>query len=262
MVEFDTFTGSGPNPRQQGPHLHEAVIDPTGEYLIVPDLGADLVRIFTFNTTSLHLEALVPLQVPIGSGPRHVAFAVKCRKTFMYLVTELTSDIIGYQVTYNAGIQFRQIFAYSVHGEGKHTNPGARAAEIVVSVRTRQREVHTEPTLTWVKPDNNFIIVSSRGDNTFSIPDFRSKGQNITSDPLINYSIGSDGSITVLQEVAAGGRYPQQFSINKAGDMVAVGFVEDNRVTVIERDLNSGMLGKFIAYADVPGNVSAVVFGH
>lgn len=50
-----TLNQTGPNPaRQEAPHPHEVILDPTGSYVAVPDLGADLVRIFHIdNTTSL-----------------------------------------------------------------------------------------------------------------------------------------------------------------------------------------------------------------
>lgn len=107
--------------------------------------------------------------------------------------------------------------------------------------------------------DNKFLIASSRGDNNFKIPSFNSTG-TITSDPLINYSINADGTLTVLQEVACGGSYPRQFSLNKAGTRVAVGLQKDDTVAVIERDPNSGKLGKFVAYAKVGGDVTSVIF--
>lgn len=45
-----TLAEPGPNPtRQDAPHPHEALLDPTGKYILVPDLGADLVRIFSYD---------------------------------------------------------------------------------------------------------------------------------------------------------------------------------------------------------------------
>lgn len=134
-VEFLTYTGSGPDKdRQDGPHPHEAVLDPTKKFLLVPDLGTDEVHVYTFDANSLKTTAQTALKAPAGSGPRHIAFAQKGGKTFMYLITELTSNIIGYEVTYSKGIQFKQIFAHGVHGKDKPNTKGAYAAEIVVSV--------------------------------------------------------------------------------------------------------------------------------
>ncbi|MGI5270700.1 lactonase family protein [Nonomuraea sp. CA-218870] len=60
--------GSGPDPeRQQGPHAHQAVFHE--DLLYVSDLGADVIRRYTLDG-----EALEPLTLPPGTGPRHFAF--------------------------------------------------------------------------------------------------------------------------------------------------------------------------------------------
>ena len=50
--------------------------------------------------------------------------------------------------------------------------------------------------------------------------------------------------------------------MNKAGTLVAVGLQEDGRVVLIERNAKTGMLwdGKFLAWADVEGEVTTVLF--
>lgn len=102
-------------------------------------------------------------------------------------------------------------------------------------------------------------MASSRTESNFDIPAFGGSG-TIKSDPLISYSIGDDGQINFLQETAAGGREPRQFSMNKAGTRVAVGLQTDSRVVVIERNPTSGRLGKFVSYANVAGNITSIIF--
>ncbi|KAG8425192.1 hypothetical protein J3458_001922 [Metarhizium acridum] len=231
--------------RQNAPHPHQTLLDPTRNYILVPDLGADKVYVYAVTANSLKVTALPPIVVKAGSGPRHVAFAVRDGKTFMYLVTELANTIIGYEVTYPAGgIKFKKLFNIDSHGAGKPVSKTVSAAEILVS------------------PDAKFLIVSSRGDNTFSIPNFDPENSaNITSDPLINFLInGKTGSLSLIQEAPCGGRYPRQFSTNKAGTLVAVGQQKDARVVLIQRDPESGKLGDFVGYADVAGEITSVIF--
>ncbi|THV82183.1 3-carboxy-cis,cis-mucoante lactonizing enzyme, partial [Aureobasidium pullulans] len=72
---FFNLTKPGPNAeRQDAPHEHEAVLDPTGNFIVVPDLGADLIRIFSIDAGSGDLVAEKPFAVLPGSGPRHVVF--------------------------------------------------------------------------------------------------------------------------------------------------------------------------------------------
>lgn len=126
----------GPDPsRQEASHPHAAVVDPSKRFILVPDLGADMIHIYSVGFGDLGLSKLDPLVVAPGTGPRHIAFVVKETKTFMYLVTELANTIIGYEVVYGGEfIRFKEIWNSGIHGEGKDVPQGAAAAEIVVSV--------------------------------------------------------------------------------------------------------------------------------
>lgn len=134
-VQTDTFIGKGPNhERQEGPHPHQAVLDPSGKFLLIPDLGTDEIHVYSFNAQTLKAIAQTPIKVPSGYGPRHLAFASQGNRTFMYLITEMANTIIGYQVNYDSGIQFKQLFSQGVHGKGTTNMKGAEGSEIVVTV--------------------------------------------------------------------------------------------------------------------------------
>jgi len=139
-VQNETFIMSGPGPvkyRQDAPHPHQAVTDPTGKYILVPDLGADLLRIFSVSKDGLSLSVREPLKVAAGSGPRHVSFAEAGDKTFMYLVSELANTVTGFEIKYaNDGLSFTELFKIPTHGEGEEVPTTAAAAELLVSVRT------------------------------------------------------------------------------------------------------------------------------
>ncbi|WP_254878383.1 lactonase family protein [Streptomyces sp. NA04227] len=83
--------GSGPHPRrQQGPHAHQVVTDPSGRWVVSVDLGTDSVRVCALDADGaplLHREtALRP-----GSGPRHLAFHPEGR--IAYVINELTTSL-------------------------------------------------------------------------------------------------------------------------------------------------------------------------
>ncbi|KAK2595324.1 hypothetical protein QQS21_006981 [Conoideocrella luteorostrata] len=249
LVQTETYHLRHPGPisdRQEASHPHETFLDPTGNYIVVPDLGADKIYVYAIiEPANLKLKALSPINVKPGSGPRHVNFAVRNGKTFMYLVTELANTIVGYDVTYPSGsINFKELFTIGTHGAGKPVPEKAAAAEVAVS------------------PDSEFLIVSSRNETAMSIPNFDIKNSTrIPSDTLINFSIDAQtGNLTPIQEVPCGGRYPRQFSINKVGTLVAVGQQNDGRVVLIKRDPWSGKLGEFVGYANVAGQITSVIF--
>lgn len=142
-----TFSLSQPGPvpdRQASPHEHEAILDPTGQYILVPDLGADLVRVFRYNE-DLQLQELSPLKTAPGDGPRHAAFynpyGVACENctTFLYVANELGATVKGYSVTYvtdAGGLEFKEVFSSPTYGN--LTQPqGIAPSEIHVSVSIR-----------------------------------------------------------------------------------------------------------------------------
>lgn len=134
-----TLDGPGPDPeRQDAPHEHQAILDPTGQYVIVPDLGADLVRVFSFDSTGALTEE-DPLEAKAGSGPRHAVFWTGAsyygNSTYFYLVSELANTLTTFTVTYppSGGISFTEVDETSTFGEAPQP-AGAAAAEIEISV--------------------------------------------------------------------------------------------------------------------------------
>jgi 6-phosphogluconolactonase (cycloisomerase 2 family) len=103
-----------------------------------------------------------------------------------------------------------------------------------------------------MKPDNRYILVTSRGETSISNP----------GDPLITFSVDAEtGALAHVQTIGTGGLIPRQFSINKAGTLVAVGTQGDGRVTVFERDVVSGLLTGPVADITIAGGqVTCVVF--
>ncbi|KAM5348143.1 hypothetical protein ACJ41O_007967 [Fusarium nematophilum] len=247
-LQAQKYRLSGPGPdlsRQEAPHPHAAVVDPSGRFILVPDLGADLVRMYSIAEDGLELAELRPLKAAAGSGPRHLAFAVMGNKTFMYLVTELSNTVLGYEVNYgDESIAFEEVWNSGIHGKDKNVPLGAAASEIIVS------------------PDSRFLIMSSRNESVLEIPNLDTDNTTrIVSDPLISFEINPmPGNLALQQEVPCGGRFPRQFAINRAGTLIAVALQTDSRVVVMERHAETGVLGEFVAYAEVDGQVTAVIF--
>lgn len=123
--------------RQDRPHPHEVLVDPTGQFLLSPDLGADLVRVFLLDRETLEWTAVEPLVATPGSGPRHGVFLVtKTNKTFYYLLTEMGNTLTTYDVVYNqdSTLSFNEVHITTTHGDGATIPKGATAAEIQLSV--------------------------------------------------------------------------------------------------------------------------------
>jgi 6-phosphogluconolactonase (cycloisomerase 2 family) len=61
--------------RQEAPHPHEAILDPTGQYVLVPDLGMDQVHILSIDPTTKKLTLQDPLKTTPGYGTNAMANA-------------------------------------------------------------------------------------------------------------------------------------------------------------------------------------------
>ena len=65
------------------------------------------------------------------------------------------------------------------------------------------------------------------------------------------YTIHKTGKLSLLEATNAHAWYPRTFSINKSGDLVAVGGQASSTVSIISRDTSTGRLGKLLASLQV-----------
>ncbi|KAK0119786.1 hypothetical protein ONS95_011218 [Cadophora gregata] len=240
------LTAPGTNPaRQDAPHPHEVIVDPTDSFIVVPDLGADLVRVFSIDQTTSLLTESTAFSTPAGSGPRHGAFLkAECGNTYFFLISELSNTIASYKVTYgDKSLSFEEVFVSGTYGP-METPAGASAAEALIS------------------PDHRFLVTSSRNAPLFDIDNFDpNNSTKIASDTLQTWAIDdATGELSFTQLAPAGGRVPRQFSLNKAGTLAAVGLQSDSRVVILQRDVASGEFGDFVASVDVGGEITSVIW--
>ncbi|KAK7737598.1 hypothetical protein SLS63_002727 [Diaporthe eres] len=143
---------TGPNAERQGAsHIHQVVIDPTGKFMVAPDLGEVCVHVYRVQN-SPSISSLTDIQLPPGSGPRHGVFQKFGKKTFFHVVSELANTVTSFKVSYdgNSSLSMTQTGQVSTFGD-KPVPAGALAGEIIIS------------------PEGS-ITVSNRLDNSFTIP--------------------------------------------------------------------------------------------
>lgn len=253
-MENVTYPGSVPDPtgRQNTSHIHQAKLDPSGQCMLFPDLGRDVVRVWCVDPSSatMSIKEYANLTVAKGTGPRHLTFwsphkyGATNSTLFMYLVTEMGNTLTGYKVGYpkTGGMTFTQVHNGTTYGTGP-VPPVAYASEIKTS------------------PDGRFLVVSNRNDSSFMIPNIDPKNSTQeASDSLAVFRPLRNGTLSFEGLSPAGGSYPRQFSFNRNGDMIAVGLQNSGRVVVIDRDVNTGKLGPALAFTTNGGLVTSVVF--
>lgn len=234
LLQKIQFTMSKPGPnsaRQDKPHPHSTITDPSGKYLIVPDLGADLVRVFSIDSTSGKLTTCTPGQAGAGDGPRHGAWwSPKAGSTdgqVLYTVNELGNSVSAWTVTYPAAgasgcLTLTKTQTLSSYPAGKSAPSGSKAAELHVS--------------------GNFLYAVNRNDQSFGS----------RQDSIATYSINAaTGALAWVEATSAHAWYPRTFVVNKAGTLVAVGGQTSSNVAVIARDVATGRLGALVANVQV-----------
>lgn len=215
--------------RQAKAHPHSVSTDPTGKYLVVPDLGADLIRIFRINASDGTLVTCSAIETQTGEGPRHSAWWVKNEGgkniTVLYIINELSSSLTVWQAKYSEtgclSFDRLQTISTAVAGKTPRDAKPSSAGEVQVF--------------------DNFLYASNRNDQAFGTH----------QDSLVTYTVNGTGMLSLLEATNAHAWYPRTFSINKRGDLVAVGGQASSTVAIISRDTSSGRLGHLLTSLQV-----------
>ncbi|WP_239482931.1 lactonase family protein [Paraburkholderia sp. C35] len=206
LVSTVKETGSGPNRRQASAHAHSAVVDPSGRYALVPDLGADRVFVYRYDPVTHALlpdegDGPHPFVAPTGSGPRHIAFGPD--GTFAYLLTELSAEVMV--LRWDAS-NARFTLVQSVPVSSAAFQGVKSGAEIAIS------------------GDGRFVYVENRGENE-----------------LVVYRVNADsGTLALIQRVASGGDRPWGFAIHPSGKWLLVANQRSGTVNVFSVDTSTG----------------------
>jgi 6-phosphogluconolactonase (cycloisomerase 2 family) len=223
------MNGSGPVPsRQDKPHPHSVFPDPTGNYLLSADLGADLIRIFSINQQTGALTSCPNAATGAGDGPRHGAWwAPSANSTvgqMLYIANELGNSVTTWQVSYPSGgcLTLKKVQSLPAYPQGKSAPSGSKTAEVHVA--------------------GNFAYAANRNDQSFGSE----------QDSIAAFSIDtSSGNLTYLDFTNAYSWFPRTFQINKAGTLVAIGGQTSANVAVVQRNTTTGKLGALVANLSV-----------
>jgi 6-phosphogluconolactonase len=158
-ISADGTVGAATDTRPQSSdgrasHAHQVVVDPAGEYVLAVDLGVDTVFTYRLDVAGATLAETGRLVLPIGSGPRHLAFHPD--GAYAYVANELASTVTV--CAYAAGTLTAGQVASTVPEPGVANYPG----EIAVSA------------------DGRFVYVSNRGTDTVAVFAVNEGGAHLT----------------------------------------------------------------------------------
>lgn len=137
----------GPDPAQNVSHCHDVVVDFTGQYFVVPDLGYDLLRIYGFDSDTNKLSEIFTVPTARGTGPRHGLFwspdphwaKDRSAPLYFYALGERNGTITSWSVTYpeQGGLHFEELQVMNSYPGP--TNINVHPAEIELSVSCHHR---------------------------------------------------------------------------------------------------------------------------
>lgn len=192
--------------RQERAHIHSTVFSPDFDYLFLPDLGADKIRAYQFNSDSN--EPLKTADIPFtqttpGSGPRHFTFHPNGK--FAYCIEEMGGAVSVY--SYNNG-KLNAIQRINTHSEKYKED-------------FESSDVH-------ISPDGKFLYASNRG----------------TENNIALFSIQNDGTLKTIGYQSVKGKHPRVFGLDPSGKFLIATNAGTGNVVVFKRDSTTGLLKK------------------
>ena len=205
-VQIIQHEGSSVNSeRQEGPHVHAAVLNKNNKTLYVPDLGLDEVVLYNLETKTGKLKEFDPPFVATepGAGPRHID--IHPNGNYAYLMEELTGSISVYKIEKNGYLSLVQ----NISGLPRDFDGAVGSADIHVS------------------PDGKFLYCSNRGEsNTIGILSINK----------------SNGQLEWVDHQSTLGKTPRNFNFDPTGNFLLVANQNSDEIVIFKRDKATGLL--------------------
>ncbi len=201
---FFQHTGAGLDPVRQGaPHVHQAIPDPLGRYVLVLDLGTDEIYAYYADWDKGHLRSpALPFHAPSGSGPRQSVFNTAGDR--LYVLTEMGSGLCVYKYDGDFGMGA----LIEVHSLLPKEYTGENSAACV--------RLH---------PNGKLLFASNRGHNS-----------------IVAFRVVESGRLRPIGITKTGGRIPRDFALTPEGDTLIVGNQESDELVVFRVDAENGVL--------------------
>jgi 6-phosphogluconolactonase len=197
--------GSGPTPRQEGPHAHSIRPGPFERHVFALNLGTDKIMVYTLDTARGKLVPVDPPSVKVapGSGPRHLAFHPDGR--FAYVINELSSTITAFRYS-PSNAALHEVQTISTLPEGF---AGANTCA----------DIH-------VAPSGRFVYGSNRGHDSIAI---------LAVD-------GESGKLTLVGHEPTQGATPRNFAIDPSGRFLLVANQDGDNIVSFRINQMDGQL--------------------
>ncbi|MFC9620800.1 lactonase family protein [Streptomyces sp. NPDC056930] len=175
--------GSGPDAdRQRGPHAHQVLPDPSGNWVLSVDLGTDSIRICALDTATGALRLHGETALRPGTGPRHLAFHPA--GSHAYVLNELEPTVTLCRWDAVAGV----------------LEPVAETS-VLPEESVRGGDTATYPSEVVVSHDGRFLWTANRGHDSISVLALDGTGEKATP----------------VTTVGCGGHWPRDLALDPTG---------------------------------------------
>ncbi len=199
-------TGTGPNAeRQEAPHAHCILPDPSNRFALAADLGADRVFVYRLDLDGRSLSKVDGGDAVMrpGAGPRHIAFHPTL--PLVFVANELDSTVATLRFDSARG-------ALSLLDTRSTVPPGWTGTNYPADVH--------------VASSGRTLYVSNRGHNSIAV-----------------FSVAeSTDALALDQMVDTEGDWPRNFSLDPSGRLLLVANQRSDSVVVFGRDPDTGRL--------------------
>ncbi|WP_420169777.1 lactonase family protein [Streptomyces violaceoruber] len=212
------YEGSGPDPdRQEGPHAHQVLADPSGAWVVGVDLGTDAVRVCALDpaTGSLTLHGETALRP--GTGPRHLAFHPS--GSLAYVLGELEPVLTVCRWDAAAG-------RLDVLGD---------APVLPEDVEAADDAGRTYPSEVVVAHDGRFLWTANRGHDSISVLTLDESGEKAA----------------LVATVGCGGHWPRDLTLDPSGQWLYAANERSGNVSWFAVDAQTG-IPRHAGSIDVP----------
>lgn len=156
-------------PEQTAHHPHQAVLDPTGRFMVIPDLGGD--QLLVLDTQDDKYEVTSRVSLFAGAGPRHGGFITSGDKTFYTVACELSNKVILFGVDYSGdSLAFKEISTQSTYGAHFPPANASSAAAGTVAIANNNKDVYISNRLSGNETDSiaHFVFDANTTSLTFA----------------------------------------------------------------------------------------------
>jgi 6-phosphogluconolactonase len=211
-------TGTGPNAeRQEAPHAHCIIPDPSNRFALAADLGADRIFVYRLETGGKLLHVSEAVMRP-GAGPRHLTFHPTL--PLVFVANELDSTVATLRFDADRGA----LSPVDTHSTVATLPPGWTGTNYPADIH--------------VDSKGRTLYVSNRGHNSIAV-----------------FSVTKEGALALEQTISTEGDWPRNFSLDPSGRWLLVANQRSDSVVVFGRDPANGRLTPTKQKVQVPSPV-------